>query len=147
MKWQTEVSLSLSLTNTYNQHLRPPRTYAVTTTTRILSILSLVAWVTLIIGRGRAHGTAEFRNDHNDAGERRSGTPGDEQGLSCTHTPLPGACVCLRATCTDSPRDACACLPCYDNYCEEITLPACVHGMRVCVHMDVCVYGHLLKGD
>lgn len=118
MRWQTEVSLSLSLTNTYNQHLRP-HTYAVTTTTRILSILSLVARVTLIIGCGRAHGTAEYRNDHNDAGERRSGTPSDEQGLSYT---LPAVCVFMRNL-HRFPRDTCACLPCYDNYYEEeITL-------------------------
>lgn len=58
-------------------------------------ILSPVALVTLIMGCGRAHGTAEFRNDHIDVGQRRSGTPSDEQGLSYTHTPLPGACVCV----------------------------------------------------
>lgn len=142
MRWQTEVSLSSSLTNTYNQHLRPPRTYAVTTTTRILSILSLVARVTLIIGCGRAHGTAEYRNDHNDAGERRSGTPSDEQGLSYTHihtTPC-SVCVCLCvylwATYTDSPGTRVHACPAMIITTRRRSHSECV--CMACVYVSVC---------
>lgn len=81
-----------------------------------------------------------------DAGERRSGTPCDEQGLSYTHTPLPGVCVFM-SNLHRFHRDTCACLPRYDNYYEEIALHMCAHGIA-CVHIQMfapCVCGHLLR--
>lgn len=70
-------------------------------------------WEVLV---GRRNSKTAF----NDAGERHSGTPNDEQGLSYSHTPLPEACV-FTGYYTDSPGDTCACLPYYNNYCGEIT--------------------------
>lgn len=87
---------------------------------------------------------AEFRNDHNDAGERRSGTPSDEQGLSYTHTALPGVCVCLRATCTDSPGTRVYACPAMIITARR-SHSKCVCKACVCVHMSaVWVF---VKGD
>lgn len=95
MRWQTEVSFSLSLTNTYNQHLLPShlRSYHDDKNTEH-SFSGCPGDTNYRVWEGSRD--TEFRNNHNDAGERRSGTPSDEQGLSYTHTPLPGlACVCV----------------------------------------------------
>lgn len=103
---QTEVSLSLSLTNTYNQHLWP---------------LHLC-----IYDENTEHSFSGCPGDTNyrvreglwdDAGERRLGTPCDEQGLSNTHTPLPGVSVCVfMSNLHRFHKGMCARLPFYDNY-------------------------------
>lgn len=85
--WQTEVSLSLPLTNTYNQHLRSSHlhTYDKNTEHSFSGCL----------------GDTNYRvqeGSWDDAGERRSGTPCDEQGLSLyshTHTTPWSVCVCV----------------------------------------------------
>lgn len=94
------------------------------------------------MGCGRAHGASEFWNDHIDVGQRRSGTPSDEQGLSYTHTPLPGACVCLRGTCTDSPETrvhACPAMIITLRRSHSQCVCVCVWHKWVYVQMFVCM--------
>lgn len=124
--------MSLPLTNTYKQHLRPSHLY--TFTTRILSILSPVARVTLIIGCRKAHGTMQ------EGGVQ--GRPVTNKGLvipthTYTHTTPWSVCVFMSNS-RRFPRDTCACLPCYDN-CRQITLQ-CVRMASVCVRTHTNVW-------
>lgn len=84
---------------------------------------------------------AEFQHEHNDAVVGRSGTPNDEQGLAYTHTPVPGACVCLQAASTDSPGTRVhACPTMIITVVRSQTFFLCVRD--VLLWMDVCAHRH-----